>query len=507
MIQSYHFFIIGRHDMAKNRLNLDFTLVTAEEREEFVNGYLGGEVSQELIDQYNNSKFPFPFPHKPTKEELETMANYMLYGKSKSSNEFDLTDKKGNNGTWSIVDAGYVQIPTRNSPWARKQEDSLDSMFETASETGKALELQGNMISNIRGKGSERVRLRKPKETFSREEARAALKDTDEFLLSQFESLWKQIDILEFTITQWEINCGKRKKEIRDELFDRLTDDDIAQAQAAAKKLNLYQWSKQRKFLVELRQQQYTLRDSYAPVHMPVVTMYYTEAPSDFSINFKAILPAGLKTKSDFSKKIFMSNLSDIHFSPNLQAPLLEYVLDMDKQHKLQTQDGVFDFRNLNHVAYLVYARSGLVEYAPEVLEENEYLTQLLDTLDYYIEAAQLSDLHKDILSLKSAGVKNEDIADTINHNYNKTYSANYISTLFRAKCCGGIVEAADQHWEIIDKMTLGKEEFKTCNTCNKTLLRNPNNFVRKSRAADGLASRCKVCDKIARQAKNKGRS
>jgi hypothetical protein len=47
------------------------------------------------------------------------------------------------------------------------------------------------------------------------------------------------------------------------------------------------------------------------------------------------------------------------------------------------------------------------------------------------------------------------------------------------------------------------EEEFKTCTGCGKTLLRDTDNFTRKSRSKDGFTSRCKHCEKEARQGRN----
>ena len=51
----------------KNRLNLDFSLKTSRERSEFLTQYL--------------KTFP-----SPTEEELETCANYVLWGKEEDGN-------------------------------------------------------------------------------------------------------------------------------------------------------------------------------------------------------------------------------------------------------------------------------------------------------------------------------------------------------------------------------------------------------------------------------------
>ena len=95
--------------------------------------------------------------------------------------------------------------------------------------------------------------------------------------------------------------------------------------------------------------------------------------------------------------------------------------------------------------------------------------------------------------------IKNVDIAAEINKKYGKTYTANYISTIFRQRIIPKINEAAKYHEKIISNIFF-EEEFKTCCACGRVLLRDTTNFTRKARSKDGLTSRCKECEKKARQ-------
>jgi hypothetical protein len=94
---------------------------------------------------------------------------------------------------------------------------------------------------------------------------------------------------------------------------------------------------------------------------------------------------------------------------------------------------------------------------------------------------------------------KNTDIAWDINHKYGKTYTSNYISTIFRQRIIPRINDAAKYHEKVISNIFF-PEEFKTCCHCGETMLRDPVNFTRKSRATDGFSSRCKKCEREARQ-------
>ena len=88
--------------MATNRLHLDFTLNGTNERRDFVDQY---------VQRPEFIRFPL------TEDELETIANYMLFGKDED-------------GT-SAVQKKDIQIETRNKTWQRDDTESLDAMMES----------------------------------------------------------------------------------------------------------------------------------------------------------------------------------------------------------------------------------------------------------------------------------------------------------------------------------------------------------------------------------------
>jgi hypothetical protein len=139
-------------------------------------------------------------------------------------------------------------------------------------------------------------------------------------------------------------------------------------------------------------------------------------------------------------------------------------------------------------------------EAAAADLESN--LPELLETLRFYVDRAELSEIQREILDLKLKKVKNTDIAFEINKKWNKTYTPNYISTIFRQRIIPKINAAAVYHEKLIGNIFF-EEAFKTCTGCGKTLLRDTDNFTRKSRSKDGFTSRCKHCEKEARQGRN----
>ena len=87
--------------MAKtNRLKLDFTLSTADERKAF-------------LEQYLTSDTFTTYP--PDEEELSTMADYLLWGK----------DEHGKNGKQK-----GLELKSKHKTWDDSPVDSLDQLME-----------------------------------------------------------------------------------------------------------------------------------------------------------------------------------------------------------------------------------------------------------------------------------------------------------------------------------------------------------------------------------------
>ena len=104
-------------------------------------------------------------------------------------------------------------------------------------------------------------------------------------------------------------------------------------------------------------------------------------------------------------------------------------------------------------------------------------------------------------MDLKLKKNPNQKIADFINQKFQKTYTANYISTLFKQKIIGEINAAAAYHEELIRNLFF-PENFKNCRVCGRTFLISTKNYCRKSRSKDGFSNRCKECDRDERNRK-----
>ena len=171
------------------------------------------------------------------------------------------------------------------------------------------------------------------------------------------------------------------------------------------------------------------------------------------------------------------------------------------KEYKPSAQQRYIDFRELEHV-YEMFQQFFELDDAASFAEMDSNLPALMETLKFYTEQAELSEIQREILDMKLKKVKNTDIAIEINKKWKKTYTPNYISTIFRQRIIPKINEAAVYHEKLVSNVFF-EEEFKTCTGCGRTLLRDTDNFTRKTRSKDGFTTRCKRCEKEARQGRN----
>ena len=441
--------------MAQNRLRLDFTISGTSERKDFVDHYVQRP----------------EFLHKPLSEdELETIANYILWGK----------DNDGLNCT----QRGEIQIETRNKTWQRDDTESLDAMMESPTFNEASL------------RRPTEARTRIQREVFDRQRA---LAECPAHLVPVFEELFTRIDKLELSIHFYEFAHGRRKEEPRAALIKRFSESEVEAAKQIASKWNQFKYLKQRHLIVELRREQFTLRDSYIEKHLR-----HTPPEPDLDpvhLDFDAeipVYPIGL-VGTPFSNLIFKpaADLNPFTYTEKELDTLIHLYWDKTSNPRPVL---FFDFGELEHV-YELFGQLNELEEEIDTLPLESNLKKLLDTLRYYITLTDLNEVQSEILDLKINKVKNQDIAQYINKKYSKSYTANYISTIFRQKIIPQINETARFHALILENMCF-EENFKKCNGCGQWLLIDAQNFVRKSRSKDGFSTKCKKCDRADRQRK-----
>ena len=441
-----------------NRLKLDFSLQTNAERNEFLEKYLQSPIFE---------KAP------PTEDELSTMADYILWGKD------PVTGKNAKQEG--------IALSTKHGTWDDSPIESLEQLLEQPTFNEASLSTWNT------------TQFRKKKEKFSREEA---LAQAPEALKPDLLRLFYDIDLLDYGIEQYELTHGRRQKAIRQELINRLSQEERDKQDEKITHWNQYKYLKKRHLLVELRREQYTLRDSFIKVPYTPETDDYAPAPEiDFGVGIE-VLPLGVNQKnSELASLIFRTWRGldpDVYSEKDLA--LISDCYWQKKAFAPNTNQLWVDFREEEHVYQLLNFCEELDDTA-KVAEVDSNLRGLLDTLEFYISVAELTDIQREILELKLAKQKNCDIASTVNTKYGKTYTQNYISTIFRQKIIPKINEAAKMHELIIENIFF-PENFKRCTGCGENKLRCPENYTRRTRANDGYSTRCKVCEKQARTSK-----
>lgn len=445
--------------MPKNRLKLDWALSTSVERNAFLSKYLSEEPFVSL---------------PPNEDELETLANYVLWGKN----------EEGQN----IEQEGFVELPRRNSTWTSQNVESLDELTDSPT-------FNENAIFSLTSK----LPTKKVREVFSRSSVRSSAPPS---LLPIFEALWRQIDEIELTLNFYELQHGKRTKDPRKELLNVFTSEDQEKLRQRALNINQFRYLKMRHLLVELRREQYTIKDSYSErVLLHNTIPQVQESSNDFFDCDIPVFPLGLIGENKLAKLIFQEfdQLTKYEFKEEELKKISSFFWEKEKDF-CTTKKNKFDFTDLENLYELFLQLENFKDEGENLFSTSSYLIQ---TLNFYISQADLTDVQREILDLKIKKVTNQDIANYINQKYGKTYTINYISTIFRQKIIPAINNAASYHKQIIRSLPFD-EEFKVCTKCGRRLLRDPINFVRKSRAKDGLSNHCKACDKREREEKKK---
>ena len=340
------------------------------------------------------------------------------------------------------------------------------------------------------------ARTRIAREVFDRKKT---LNECPTHLIPVFEDLFKRIDTIELMLNYYEFSHGRRKEPPRAALLKRFTQEELTNAETIASKWNQFKYLKQRHLIVELRREQFTLRDTYIEKHMRRTPVEPEIDPIDPDFDAEIpVFPLGLKA-GPVGALLFKTE-QDLNPSTYSDSDLRK-VLQFYWSKKSESRPAIFfDFRNLEHI-YELFGQLNELEESISALPVNSNLGKLLDTLKYYIEMTDLTEAQREILDLKINKTKNQDIADIINKKYDKSYTANYISTIFRQKIIPRINETAEFHAKIIENLSF-PENFKKCTGCGKVLLIDPDKFVRKSRSKDGFSTRCKICDRNDRQKK-----
>ena len=431
--------------MSKNRLDLDFSLKTQQERKDFIDAYLDS------------------IPFTPTPDELNTISSYILWGKN-------------SNGEAAAEDGIELE-----SKWTPNKTESLDALIESPTFTEASI------------RPLTQTPLKQTREVFSRTQAR---QKAPAHILRLLEDLWTQIDSTELILNYYELAHGRRKNAPRQELLDRFNDADLGRFREKGESISSFTYLKLKRELVDLRRDQYMYKDEYAPTPMRIKNFVYTPDMAPTFGTEITILPIGLPSDNiQLYYKIFNPNRYPIpsDFTQSELSALSKF-LWMPREPSQFT----FDFRDTKHLYEMYGMWNEIVEEAKEApLMSN--LGVFVRAASMYRTLAALDPMLDKILELKIRHTSNIRIAEIINAEFGRKYRDNYISTLYCQKCLKKIAEAAAMHREVLENCFF-PENFKKCRDCGQTLLLNEENFMKRHRSFDGFSPRCKKCEKQRRK-------
>lgn len=168
--------------------------------------------------------------------------------------------------------------------------------------------------------------------------------------------------------------------------------------------------------------------------------------------------------------------------------------------------DCIVNFFNHEHISALLCNYSTLKEDAWGKFNSDSYYMML--DLDNVVDDALKNDypLYYKLLIYKIDGKQNNEIQDLLEQEFGIRHSVEYISSLWRNKIPKLIADKAKENYLMWYFTTQEKGQWKRCSRCGQVKLATNRFFSKNSTSKDGWYSICKKCrnEKSAAQRKNK---
>lgn len=213
-----------------------------------------------------------------------------------------------------------------------------------------------------------------------------------------------------------------------------------------------------RKQLIELRKDQYQLKNLY---RRPVYVMNITKSLSKINLDEKVTLDAEGEIRST----------------------------------------GLINLFNPKHISALLCNYSQIKEECWDKFDSD--IRWLMVDLEFLVDRTLKEDypLYYDLLIYKIDGKSNAEIQELLYEDYNIKHSVEYISSLWRNKIPKMIADKATDEWLIWYYTKEEPKKFKKCSRCGQMKPAHNRFFSKNSTSKDGWYSICKCC----RNNKNKG--
>lgn len=240
---------------------------------------------------------------------------------------------------------------------------------------------------------------------------------------------------------------------------------DIAKIEAAAKTARGQHKYRLKKWLIELRQDQYVIKDGYRKPQ-----------------RFVKITHNLINENDNYDEEVIIN------------------------EEKRVSSEGTISLYNPKHIGLLLHYYSELKQETWGHFDSDIW-AMMLD-LDNLIERAfaETQPMLYDILIMKIDGMYNVDISEEIDKKYGKKYTNEYISSLWRRKIPKLIAEAAEQDYLEWYYTVKEKGKWKKCSRCGQVKLAHNFYFSKNKSSRDGLYSICKCCRNAKTRAKKEQR-
>ena len=164
----------------------------------------------------------------------------------------------------------------------------------------------------------------------------------------------------------------------------------------------------------------------------------------------------------------------------------------------LHEREVTFDLRDPNSWLQLLPYYNTIYNAKLEAEERHDIESEapaLWNTIQYYFDRALMQAEYRLIVEMKSENWRNEDINNELRRRNLKTFSVNYISTIYKKRIPKLLAQAVEAHYELA--LALDQpDEWKRCSKCGKLLHLDSNHFRRLGKSKDGFVGSCKQCDK-----------
>jgi hypothetical protein len=400
---------------------VDFTIKSNVDRSSKVNEIVTENI-ESIVERLNDKIIE---GQSNVTKQLEQLADYILYGK-------DVNEEK------SAVDKKELLMTPKYSSYKKKEPESLDAILENPAHDERSFKNVGRDVYT------------NPKPTIDREK---------DHIVPGLIELWDAIDKLDLYLKK---ATGKEEWEEGDTI----------------KELSSYELFKMRHWLIEMRKQQYVLKEEYLQ-----------------PIRFKSVQHTSNRAIDWYSDAAYIVDGEQ----PCHQDNPGHWIADRqdDEWEWRVVREHTLDLSDPKHVQELINNYSKLKQDSYEDLQGD--MKYILWTLDDLIEECEFSDARKDIIVRKIDGQTNVQLHDYMHITYGLDYSANYISTIFTHEICEKIArrhEMSREEWKVRED----DKSWKVCTKCGKRKLANNDNFTKKKSSKDGLNTRCKSCEKEKRQ-------